>query len=169
MKVFYLLILAGMLLLVPVTKTCAQNKLNLQEIFDKKLQKRSVENYSGKTDGQIESAKVQMKNKTGTLYGIMFALLELSLIAMLVYKWKERTATVNTMPETELKNNIEKIRLEKIIRRNNEEIELLRKKLGEGKIKLDVTRSNLTRKAKELSLSKGEIYLAAKLKLLAGK
>ncbi len=169
MKLLYLLIISGMLLIMPTQTVDAQEKLNLKEIFDKKLQKNIGENYSKIGVESTLTERLQLKDKTRTLYGIIFVVLELGLLAVLVKKWKDKTKSYNSLSKAELKNNIEKIRLEKIIRRNNEEMELLRKKLGEGKIKLDLTRNNLTRIAKELSVSKGEIYLAAKLKLMASK
>ena len=169
MKLLYLLIISGMLLIMPTQTVDAQEKLNLKEIFDKKLQKNIGENYSNIGVESTLTERLRLKDKTRTLYGIIFVVLELGLLVMLVKKWKDKTKSCNSLSKAELKNNIEKIRLEKIIHRNNEEMELLRKKLGEGKIKLDLTRNNLTRVAKELSVSKGEIYLAAKLKLMASK
>ncbi len=169
MRMLYLLIVSGMFLIMPVETVVAQEQLNLKEIFDKKLQKNANDNRSvtGVEPGLTE--RIHIKDKTRTLYGIVFAMLEFSLLVMLIKKWKDKNRNYESLSKTELRNNIEKIRLEKIIRRNNEEMELLRKKLGEGKIKLDLTKSNLTRVAKELSVSKGEIYLAAKLKLMASK
>ncbi len=167
-----LIIILTLFLLVPASVAKAQSmstEINLREIIDSKLIKESRKEESGEIQTYVAGTTEKIVNKNKTFYAIIFVLLEIALLTKLYMKWKERKRKTIRIPATDLKENIEKLRLEKIIRKNNEKVEALRRNLGQGKITFDVKKNNLTKLAKELSISKGELYLAAKLKLMTGK
>ncbi len=93
-----------------------------------------------------------------------FILLEASLLASIIVVYRRKKISFEKQMENELKKNISKIRKEIYIPSNysNEN----RKKLISGKL-IDTKKKNpIIALAKKLSLSKGELFLAAKIKAL---
>ena len=170
MRTFAIFVMAVILLgFAGKVKAQSQAGIDLKEIIDSKLQKNERKSTFIETSKATSLVKPKIENKTRTMFAIIFVMLETALLVMLVRKWKERKPKATLLSPEEIKANIEKIRLEKIIRKNNEEIETLRKNIGLGKIGLNIKSENLSKMAKELSISKGELLLAAKLKLIASR
>ena len=96
----------------------------------------------------------------------LFFLTEVSLLTGLIILYRRKRIAVYQL---KLKNNIKKLRQEKIGSINNSKLTRIRTCLKFQPLKMNNIGREITRKAKKISISKGEIHLAAKLQLLAGK
>ncbi len=95
-----------------------------------------------------------------------FVLIEASILAALVVLWRRRNQEFYNKREKFFKDNIKNIREEKIIPLEDFEEVQNRSKLIAKRIKDITNGKSITKLAKKLSVSKGELYLAAKIKLL---
>ncbi len=93
--------------------------------------------------------------------------IELSLLVLLGYIVKKRYDKISKLKVIELKRNVKNLREERIGSFANRELSLLRMKLNKTKINLNDGSSEITRKAKSLAISKGEIHLAAKIRMMS--
>ena len=129
------------------------------------IEKPAGENKSG--------AEVNSYSRESTLSGIdsslikLFVLVEASLLAAMILIYRRRK--ISEKPEeTNLKENIMKLREEKIEGVNDKKLAQLRKSLKNQRLEVKDMGRSITKKAKKMSLSKGEVHLAAKLNILAG-
>ncbi len=91
---------------------------------------------------------------------------ELSLLVLLGYFVKKRYDKINKLKVIELKRNVKDLREEKIGSYSNTELSVLRMKLNSTKINLKDSGREITQQAKRLAISKGEVHLAAKIKMM---
>lgn len=96
----------------------------------------------------------------------IFVIADISILALLVVMWKRRMRNIRRAEKKFLKNNISKLREEKVLVRRDKNMGLLRSKLQTSS---NISRLNSKAKAKEakkMSISTGELELAAKIKEL---
>jgi hypothetical protein len=112
------------------------------------------------------SIKVESGSRDYT-YHIIFFLIEIVLAASLIFLWIKRKEINNKYAVKYLKLNIAKLRKEKIGTKINDDLSRLRTTLIAQPINVNDHGRDITYKAKKYSISKGEVHLAAKLKMLA--
>ncbi len=100
------------------------------------------------------------------IYFKIFILVDIFLAALLFLGWKRRKNKIEQEVKSRFKKNIKKLREEKIKVRPDEQLGKIRKSLQKHPVVADVNEFEITKQAKELSISKGEIYLAAKLQAI---
>jgi len=150
-------------------KAQVKNQINLKSIIDQSLAKtHKLENNNNniiKAKGITKPVNVNGYNLNKFFEFAYFAA-EAALLFLIVKNYRNRRSTMNKKKNSTLKKNISLLRNEMIktpLRKDQQEV---REKIGNGNIKIDIGTQNLTHTAKKLNISKGEIYLAAKLKLM---
>lgn len=99
----------------------------------------------------------------------LFVIIEVIMFAGLVLMWLRKTRTNKKRQITILKNNIKSLREEKIGSRHETNLTKLRRSLRFETIKINDNGKDITSRARQNQISKGEVHLAAKIKLLAGE
>lgn len=102
-------------------------------------------------------------------YYVIFFFIEIGLAASLVLLWIKRKEMNNKYAVKFLKLNVAKLRKEKIGTKFNADLTKLRTQLSAQTFNVNDHGRDITYKAKKYSISKGEVHLAAKLKMLAEK
>lgn len=125
-----------------------EDKLNVQAISET----ASYEN--NKLVGFFESQPLQIKIFSVIALIITFALIFRRTILHL----KRRAARA-------LKKKIEMLRSEKVVSETDPKLQVARKKLRNNKSIFDTSEKQISRTAKEMNIAKGELLLAARLKL----
>lgn len=98
-----------------------------------------------------------------------YILFQASLLASIVVVYRRKKQSFKKELKKELKQNISLLREEKLFNHTNNELVDVRKSLTNKKIKLQQGSSAITQLAKKLSIAKGEVHLAIKLNVIAGK
>lgn len=101
-----------------------------------------------------------------TIHYQMLFLLNASLVAALVVIIRRKKIELAKLKNSDLKENIKNLREEKIRIRPDKKLREIRKSLFSKKITPDSNGLQITEMARKLSISKGEVHLAAKLNLL---
>jgi hypothetical protein len=117
-------------------------------------------------NGKAASVLTEEKKEVKDSLKSVFLFVELSLLVLLGYTVKKRYDKINKLKVIELKRNVKDLREEKIGSFANKELSLLRMKLNNTKINVKDSSREITQKAKSLAISKGEIHLAAKIKMM---
>jgi hypothetical protein len=117
-------------------------------------------------NGKAASVLTEEKKEVKDFLKSVFLFVELSLLVLLGYTVKKRYDKINKLKVIELKRNVKDLREEKIGSFANKELSLLRMKLNNTKINVKDSSREITQKAKSLAISKGEIHLAAKIKMM---
>lgn len=99
----------------------------------------------------------------------IFILIEILLIALIIVTYLRRKKYFVKLDEQELKSNIKNLRTERALVYENYELSSLRQKLLNFNINIKDGAKSITSLAKKLKIGKGEVHLAAKLKLLMDK
>ena len=99
----------------------------------------------------------------------LFVIIEVIMFAGLVFMWLNKTTKNKTRENAILKNNIKSLREEKIGSRDEFSLSKLRSNLRFDPIKINDNGKDITFRARKNQISKGEVHLAAKIKLLAGE
>ena len=92
---------------------------------------------------------------------------ETVLLLIIVGYWRRTRTDSKDDSKSVFKNNINAIRLEKVKRFENEKLSIKRKTLFSKINQTAIDGKFITSKAKKMEVSKGEIFLAAKLKQLS--
>lgn len=99
----------------------------------------------------------------------IFILVEVFLLSLIVIAYIRRKRYLVQLDEKELKANIKNLRSERALIYQDNELSSLRQKLSKLNINIKDGAKSITGLAKKLQIGKGEIHLAAKLKLLMDK
>ena len=99
----------------------------------------------------------------------LFVIIEVIMFAGLVLMWLRKTRNNKKRQISILKNNIKSLREEKIGSRHETNLSKLRRSLRFETIKINDNGKDITSRARQNQISKGEVHLAAKIKLLAGE
>lgn len=99
----------------------------------------------------------------------IFVGIEILLLSVLFILWFVRNKSKKMQQISILKNNIKNLREERIGSRNEQSLSNLRLKLALSPIKIDDHGKDITARAKKYNISKGEIHLAAKIKILSSQ
>lgn len=94
----------------------------------------------------------------------IFLLMDACFAAVLFIMWKRRKQRIEKEQKVIFKDNIRKLREERIKGKEDARLKALRKNLQTHAICANVSDTAIANQAKKLSISKGEIYLAAKIK-----
>lgn len=98
----------------------------------------------------------------------LFVIVEVIMLAVLFLLWYSKNNRNRKRQIAILKNNIKSLREEKIGSRHETNLSKLRSSLRFQTIKINDNGKDITYRARKNQISKGEIHLAAKIKLLAG-
>lgn len=98
-----------------------------------------------------------------------FILFEATLLAAIVVVYRRKKVGFKKALKRELKENIGLLREEKIETTTNRNLENVRKSLTRKKINIKQGSHAITHLAKKFSIAKGEVHLAIKLNVIAGK
>ncbi|MGE5362993.1 MAG: hypothetical protein ACM3SM_02600 [Bacteroidota bacterium] len=96
----------------------------------------------------------------------LFVIADISILALLVVMWKRRKRNIRKAEKKFLKNNISKLREEKVLVRRDKSMGLLRSKLQTSSNIGRLNSKAKVKEAKKMSISTGELELAAKIKEL---
>jgi hypothetical protein len=98
----------------------------------------------------------------------IFIVIEILMIAGLVYLWGTKNSKNKKRKIAILKENIRKLREERIGSLQSKSLSMLRGKLRYDPIKINDNGKDITFRARKNNIGKGEVHLAAKIKLLVG-
>lgn len=138
----------------------------IESIKTKETAKKQInENEAGLIEEQAENKEsgVFLGLSEGTLIKI-FLLVDAALVAFLFLIWRRRKERIAKELKAKFKSNIKKLREERIKGKEDERLNNLRKNLQAHPICSNLTDNSVSTQAKKLNISKGEIYLAAKIK-----
>ena len=93
-------------------------------------------------------------------------LLEVAILLMVLYYWKKTRTETKKKVKDVYKNNIKALRNERIKPVLNKDISKKRRNLGKVIKMKSLTGKNIGSKAREHNISKGELYLAARIQKL---
>ena len=166
-----LLIVFAVSLTAQETTDASSDEINVKEFLDKQINE-----IKEKQDAPVNTAPNKDANLYATITNIMkqeaavkiFIILEAIFVAALVIIWRRRKMT-RTENRAVLKINISKLREEKIGSVEDKRLTQIRTGLAYKPIAINNTGSGITAAAKRLAISKGEVHLAAKIKILANK
>ncbi|MBI9073178.1 MAG: hypothetical protein JEY94_16365 [Melioribacteraceae bacterium] len=153
-----------------------KNDVNIRSYVDKQI--KDAENKNSDKKVSVNKAKKEsaiiskvsinnflVNNKSSLLKA--FFLFDASILAAIVIFWRRRNQKIKAYKSSMVSDNIQLIREEKIGLEYSKKSNKRRSKLfGKGSFKVESGES-ITRLAKKLSISKGEVHLAAKMKMLA--
>lgn len=156
-------------------ETANNDSVDIRSLVSEQINKIKENETMSATIKTAEVVAVPKKNefkkteiKDYTNYAIFFAV-EIGLAVSLIFLWIKRKKINNKHAVKYLKLNIAKLRKERIGTRFNNDLTKLRSKLAAQPIRVNDHGRDITYKAKKYSISKGEVHLAAKLKMLAEK
>lgn len=124
-----------------------EKRVNVQTI-------RETVSYENKLVWFFANQPLQIKIFSALVLIILFALI----FRRTILHFKRRAARA-------LKKKIEMLRSEKVVSKNNPKLQIVRKKLRSNKLIFDPSEKQISRTAKEMNVAKGELLLAARLKL----
>lgn len=99
----------------------------------------------------------------------LFVVIEIIMILGLIYLWSTKSQREKRRKIAILKNNIKQLREERIGSFQSKSLSMLRGKLRFDPIKINDKGKDITYRARKNKIGKGEIHLAAKIKLLSGE
>lgn len=151
------------------------NDVNVKSYVDKQIKEAKTKNDAKKSQTlTVKKNKIEpsfslsaflIDYKDSILKG--FFLIDASILAALVILWRRRRLKIESLKSELIKNNIDLIREEKIGLKLSKKNDNKKSKLF-GKESISIKNGeSITKLAKKLSISKGEVHLAAKMKMLA--
>lgn len=148
-----------------------KNQINLKSIIDQSLAKtHKNENNKSVIKAKAISKPVNINGyKLNQFFEFAYFTAEAALLFFIVKNYKQRKSAMNKKKNSKLRKNISLLRNEMIKTPLYNKEQNIREKIGNGDIGIDIKTQNLTHTAKKLNISKGEVYLAAKLKLMTSK
>ena len=117
----------------------------------------------------IVTTKTEWSAVSERVFTTAIVVSELALLLGILYYWKKTRIESKTINKSTFKKNIQALRLERIKYFENEKLSSKRRMLFSKINKKIIDGSFITAKAKRLSVSKGEIFLAARIKQLQTK
>lgn len=117
----------------------------------------------------IATTKTEWSAVSERVFTTAIVVSELALLLGILYYWKKTRIESKTINKSTFKKNIQALRLERIKYFENEKLSSKRRMLFSKINKKIIDGSFITAKAKRLSVSKGEIFLAARIKQLQTK
>ncbi len=149
----------------------ASDSINIRSMLDNEIAaikaKQAEEDLKNQT--YLVSSKQVVTKSEPDIIAYAFWGVEFLLIVVILAVWYKKVQYRKKYAVKTLKINISKLREEKIIHTANEELSIVRKNLIALPIRYDDNGRDIVKKAREYSISKGEVFLAAKLKILAGE
>ncbi len=136
---------------------------------------QSKNNYqinSVKHDNVTEKSipqKTEFNAVSERVFTTVIVLSELALLLGILFYWKKTYGEGKTNNKSIFKKNIQALRHERIKYFENEKLSLKRKMLKTKINKNTIDGKFITVKAKRLSISKGEVFLAARIKQLQAR
>ena len=154
-----------------VDNALVKDSVNIRALLDKEIAVIKAKQKEEEVKSEvyvISSEKIKTANNNLYVeYG--FWVIEAILIVVIGIFWFKRIKYRKKNAAKTLKLNISKMREEKIITGTTNDLTEIRRNLVTYPIRYDDHGSDIVRKAREWSISKGEVYLAVKLKILAGE
>ena len=117
----------------------------------------------------IATTKTEWSAVSERVFTTAIVVSELALLLGILYYWKKTRIESKATNKNTFKKNIQALRLERIKYFENEKLSSKRRMLFSKINKKIIDGSFITAKAKRLSVSKGEIFLAARIKQLQTK
>lgn len=99
----------------------------------------------------------------------IFVIVEILMLSGLIFLWSTRAKRNKKRKIAVLKNNIKKLREERIGSLEENGLSMLRGGLRYDPIKINDSGKDITFRARKNNIGKGEVHLAAKIKLLTGE
>lgn len=157
--------------LLPIKTFTAKAYLNkqIQMIKAKKKAKAKTKIKFTKVQPKIvNNNTIITESSNKNLYLFIFALTEALLLSGMIIVLIKKKKWGKEQNNLRLRKNIKYLREEKIGSRPNNNLTKLRRKLPAAITTIKATGKDITYTAKKLNISKGEVHLAAKLKILTG-
>lgn len=134
----------------------AETRKTVQQVPAQKLPSKKI--VKAEMNESLLSKKDMLK---------IFIILEASLIAALVILWRRRNYNPDAQLLNKLRKNIRLLREERLATYNDAHLSKIRSALQTQPIKVDDRGRDIITKARKYSISKGEVHLAAKLKMIS--
>ena len=171
-NILFLLIFSLSILLAQekVDKEAAKENLDARKVLMKQVdeaKQKDIANNAVVKPGSNLVKQDDVSNNIGWLR-ILFFVIEGALLIGLFYLWNRSRINKIIRKKNRFKEQIQKIRQEKVGSPPSNYLSQIRKGLSFLPTSLENSGKEITLKAKKYSLSKGELHLAAKLKLLMG-
>ena len=109
------------------------------------------------------SGKIYKNELTERFFSSGIILLEVAILVMVLYYWKKTRSEVRKEEESTYKRNIKAIRDERVFPIFDKDISKKRKILNNLIAINELNGRNISNKARTYDISKGELYLAAKI------
>ena len=121
------------------------------------------------TNNKIVTGKTEWNIASERIFTTAIVVSELALLLGILYYWKKTRVESKTTNKSTFKKNIQALRLERIKYFEDEKLSSKRRMLFSKINKKIIDGRFITAKAKRLSVAKGEIFLAARIKQLQAK
>ncbi len=121
------------------------------------------------TNNKIVSGNTEWNIASERIFTTAIVVSELALLLGILYYWKKTRVESKTTNKSTFKKNIQALRLERIKYFEDEKLSSKRRMLFSKINKKIIDGRFITAKAKRLSVAKGEIFLAARIKQLQAK
>lgn len=148
----------------------AGDSINVRDILAKEI--AEVKERQKQEEIKLQTLVISQSNQqnisSNSIIEYFLLALEGGIVLVLIFIWLK---TINYRKKAKLKKlkfNISKLREEKIICGLTNDLTKVRKKLLTIPIVYNDGGKDVIRKARQYEISKGEVYLAAKIKLLSG-
>ncbi len=152
------------------TIVLAGDSVNVRDILAKEIAevKERQKQEELKLQTLVVSQSNEQKLSSNNIIEYLLLALEGAIVLVLVFLWFKTKNYRKKAKLKKLKFNISKLREEKIICGLTNDLTKVRKKLLTIPIAFNDGGKDVIRKARQFEISKGEVYLAAKIKLLSG-
>ena len=146
----------------------------ISDIRSRENQKKNVVSTETKQQAGVVSLNKVASNRTVKEFLSkdvavkIFIVIEILMITGLVYLWGTKNSKNRKRKIAILKSNIKKLREERIGSFQSKSLSMLRGKLRYDPIKINDNGKDITFRARKNNIGKGEVHLAAKIKLLVG-
>ncbi len=155
--------------LLPTKTFTAKAYLNKQiQMIKAKEKEKTKPTYIKVKHEIVNNNTIITKSSNKNLYVFIFALTEALLLSGMIIILIKKEKLGKEQNNLRLRKNIKYLREEKIGSRPDNNLTKLRKKLPAAITTIKATGKDITYTAKKLNISKGEVHLAAKLKILTG-
>ncbi len=139
-----------------------------EQVLEKSNRKRMVSKVPVNSYNAVD--KSLLNNMPGSLNAYYKTVLKISflgfisIIAALIIYFRRRLRVRTAFVNKTFKDNIKLLREEKLFVKNNPKLSKLRNELGSSPEAFNYSKERISKTAKDMNISKGEILLAAKIK-----
>ncbi len=155
---------------VDTSLVAINDSVNVRDILAKEIE--AIKTKQLEEDKKLQTLVVTQEAEQDSGLSLLeysFILIEAVLVITIGVFWLKRKSSKKKVELKKLKFNISKLREEKIICSLTNDLTSVRRQLQTIPINYNDGGKDVIRKARQYEISKGEVFLAAKIKLLSGE